>query len=193
MNLEIATSRLLLLPASRRHARDLHEATVESVPELACFLSWARPDISVHDTRAYLRRMEARRREGTGCAWLVTRREDGRALGQIELRFGEGIPVAEVGYWMRSSETGRGHMAEALGALVEFAFGRLSLHRIDLLAAVDNLASCRVAAKAGFVREGVLASARPDAAGHWHDVYIHGIVAPERPPGAVGEVIASRR
>ena len=40
--------------------------------------------------------------------------------------------------------------------LADYGFKELKLNRIEILVAVDNLASQRVAAKAGAVREGIL-------------------------------------
>ena len=63
-----------------------------------------------------------------------------------------------------------------------WALRETPVHRISLLAATGNTASQRVAAKAGFVREGVLRGA-----GHTHtgrvDCVVYGLV-PEDLPAA---------
>jgi RimJ/RimL family protein N-acetyltransferase len=68
--------------------------------------------------------------------------------------------VAETGYWLGPAARGRGYATEAVRAVARHAFG-LGLTRIELLAAVGNVASQRVAERAGFTREGVLREARP--------------------------------
>ncbi|HEY0540989.1 MAG TPA: GNAT family protein [Actinoallomurus sp.] len=68
--------------------------------------------------------------------------------------------VAETGYWLGPADRRRGYVTEAVRALARYAFG-LGLHRLELLAAVGNVASQRVAERAGFTREGVLRKARP--------------------------------
>jgi len=56
---------------------------------------------------------------------------------------------------MRSSATCRGYATEATLALARWAFEALALERIEIVAAVGNLASQRVAVKSGAAREGV--------------------------------------
>jgi RimJ/RimL family protein N-acetyltransferase len=68
--------------------------------------------------------------------------------------------VAETGYWMGPADRRHGYVTEALREIARYAFG-LGLYRLELLAAVGNDASQRVAERAGFTREGVLRRARP--------------------------------
>ncbi|MFC0597715.1 GNAT family N-acetyltransferase [Streptomyces palmae] len=56
----------------------------------------------------------------------------------------------EVGYWTAAPARGRGVAPRALQALTDWAFADRGLARIELLHQVDNLASCRVAEKAGY-------------------------------------------
>ena len=62
---------------------------------------------------------------------------------------------AELGYWMRTADAGKGFMTEAGAALLDFGFNELGLHRIELEAGTDNLGSQKVAEKLGFKREGM--------------------------------------
>jgi RimJ/RimL family protein N-acetyltransferase len=61
--------------------------------------------------------------------------------------------MANLGYWVRTSETGRGIASKATRLVAQFGFAELGLQRIEILAAVGNVASQRVAEKAGAVRE----------------------------------------
>jgi RimJ/RimL family protein N-acetyltransferase len=67
---------------------------------------------------------------------------------------------------------GTGVAARAVGALVGWALGDVGLHRLELVHAVANTASCRVAGKAGYALEGTLRSAMLHADG-WHDMHLH--------------------
>jgi RimJ/RimL family protein N-acetyltransferase len=82
--------------------------------------------------------------------FAVTEAECGRVLGSIGLRWDAPESAAEVGYWIRRDVRGRGLMTRAVAA------------RVFLRADHENVASCRVAEKAGFTREGVMRSA------HWN-------------------------
>lgn len=85
----------------------------------------------------------------------------GRFAGGVGIgRADWGTGVAETGYWIGPAGRGHGYVTEAVRAVAGHAFG-LGLSRIELLAAVGNVASQRVAERAGFSREGVLRQARP--------------------------------
>jgi len=60
----------------------------------------------------------------------------------------------EIGYWVAGDAQGRGYAAEATKALAEWAFGA-GLPRVTLLCDVGNIASARVALRAGFRFEGI--------------------------------------
>jgi RimJ/RimL family protein N-acetyltransferase len=62
---------------------------------------------------------------------------------------------ANLGYWVRTSATRRGFATAAARLLARFGVEHLNLDRIEIVAAVDNIASQRVAEKLGAVREGV--------------------------------------
>lgn len=65
---------------------------------------------------------------------------------------------ANLGYWVRSSQTGRGVATAATLLAAKFGFEDLGLNRIEILTAIENVASRRVAEKAGAKKEGILRS-----------------------------------
>ena len=82
-------------------------------------------------------------------------------LGSIGLRWDHDDAAAEVGYWMRRDLRGRGLMTRAVELISRYALEQ-GAQRVFLRADPENVASCRVAEKAGFTKEGVLRSA------HWN-------------------------
>jgi len=81
-----------------------------------------------------------------------------RFLGEID----EGC--AEVGYWVGAEARGRGVATAATRLAARWAFESVpGLARLQLRADVENIASNRVAEKAGFTREGVLRAQRFNA------------------------------
>ncbi|MDQ1020863.1 RimJ/RimL family protein N-acetyltransferase [Streptomyces afghaniensis] len=81
-------------------------------------------------------------------------------LGRValrEMRLGDG--TAEVAYWTAPAARGRGVAARATTALDQWALDETGFHRLQLLHAVRNEASCRVASRAGFTLEGTKRSA----------------------------------
>jgi RimJ/RimL family protein N-acetyltransferase len=90
--------------------------------------------------------------------YAVTEGDTGRVLGSIGLTWQEPRDVAEIGYWLRADARGRGLMTRALRLAARHAL-ESGAARVQLRADVLNVASRRVAEKAGFTLEGVLRSA----------------------------------
>jgi RimJ/RimL family protein N-acetyltransferase len=74
---------------------------------------------------------------------------------------GLGLPtpgVGELGYWLGAHARGRGVATRAVRLLCAWALDELSLARIQLHTLPGNVASERVAERAGFTHEGLLRS-----------------------------------
>ncbi len=67
---------------------------------------------------------------------------------------------AAVGYWLDAAASGHGLMTRAVARLLDHAFGTLSLHRVELRAAVRNRASRALAERLGFRHEGTARGAQ---------------------------------
>jgi len=83
--------------------------------------------------------------------------EDGRVVGSIGMAVNQ-FRTGHIGYWCAPEARGRGVTAQALRILCRHGFDDLGLGRLELVTDPENLASQRVAEKAGFRREGVLRS-----------------------------------
>jgi RimJ/RimL family protein N-acetyltransferase len=108
--------------------------------------------------RMWLSRYEEGRRDGTSEAFAVED-EAGEFLGCV-MAFGieADAKTGELGYLVAPSARGRGVGTAALRLLTEWGFIDRGLLRLELMISVDNEASKVVAARAGYVREGVLRS-----------------------------------
>lgn len=96
----------------------------------------------------------------------VTDAASGRLLASIGLvNRWESDARAEIGYWVTPAARGRGVASRATLAVAAWSFATLGVRRLELLTDTANVASQRVAEKAGFTREGLLRefmAARPD-------------------------------
>ena len=113
----------------------------------------------------------ARWRDETDAAWAVL--DAGNVAGQIGLRrvnLAEGL--AAVSYWVLPAARGRRIAPRALGALTEWSFRTLGLHRLQLSHSTANRPSCRVARHAGFAAEGTKRGEARHTDG-WHDMHLH--------------------
>jgi RimJ/RimL family protein N-acetyltransferase len=79
-------------------------------------------------------------------------------LGSIDIGVNSMQYRGHIGYWVAPPARGRGVCTRALRLLSRWAFEDLGLQRVELITDPDNVASQRVAEKAGFRREGVLRS-----------------------------------
>ena len=66
--------------------------------------------------------------------------------------------VGHIGYWVSPRARGRGVCTTALSLLSSWGLGDLGLGRLELMTDPENVASQRVAEKAGYRREAVLRS-----------------------------------
>jgi RimJ/RimL family protein N-acetyltransferase len=115
--------------------------------------------------------------DGSHVSWAVADRDE-TLVGSVSV-FGIDTDqaVAEIGYWIAPWARRLGLASAAVGAATEVAFADLGLHRIRLHHAVDNVASCAVAARTGYRLEGVLRQSYRYADGRHHDEHLHARLA----------------
>jgi RimJ/RimL family protein N-acetyltransferase len=106
--------------------------------------------------------------EATAAPFLVVDAETGARLGAIEARFG--VPP-DVGYWLAPEGRGRGAMTRALVLVSRYAFEERGLKSLELFTLPDNVASQRVAERAGYRREGTRPQHIPRRDGSLSDAY----------------------
>lgn len=110
---------------------------------------------TVEDARTWcLDRAPAVRSSGRGLVRAIE--ADGCLVGSIDLKRTDWVSrVTEIGYWVSPTARGRGVMTEATQILARWVLDDMGFARVELRIAPENVASLRVAEKAGFVREGV--------------------------------------
>ena len=120
------------------------------------WLPWAHLEHCRMDTRFYIHSARVSRARRQNFELLVRTADTEEFLGLVSLhRIDWDRHVAGLGYWTRSRAWGKGYATEAAGALVEYGFRALSLHRIEAHVAPGNSASQKVVEKLGFQREGI--------------------------------------
>jgi RimJ/RimL family protein N-acetyltransferase len=80
----------------------------------------------------------------------IVARATGQVIGSVAInQISHLNQLGNLGYWIRSSYTGRGLAALAARAAAGFAFAKVGLTRLEIVAQTGNLRSQRVAEKTG--------------------------------------------
>jgi RimJ/RimL family protein N-acetyltransferase len=145
------------------------------------------PQRDVAESRTLLAKIRAGFRAHEFLQWGVARRSDDTVIGTCTLfRLDARNRRAEVGYALGRSSWGQGLATEAVRAVVDFAFGKLQLIRLEADVDPRNERSLRMLERLGFSREGHLRS-RYIVAGEIQDTVFLGLLRHEwagpAPPG----------
>lgn len=164
----------------RRYTPDmaplLFEAARESIGDMHPWMPWCHADLVIGECREWLASRAPQWRADVAYDFAIFEGErylGGCGLNQVRRRDG----VANLGYWVRSSASGRGVATRVVGMLAAFGFADLALHRIELMMSVKNERSRRVAEKSGAVFEGVLHS-RLRLYDESHDARLYSLLLP---------------
>lgn len=122
-------------------------------------------------------------RVGTGVPFVVT--YDGEIVGQLSVAevSGGALQSSQIGYWVSQHVAGRGIAPTAVALAIDYIFGELGLHRVEVCIRPENSASLRVAEKLGLAYEG-RRLAYIHINGEWRDHECF-VVTREQVPGAL--------
>ena len=159
-----------LRPPCSADAPALVEAIHESMPELSPWMPWA---TSTYDTAMANQWIVG----GFDPHPFVLVESSGRVVGSCGLNQVDGLNrSANLGYWVRTGETGRGIATAATEALARHGLDDLDLDRIEVRMSTRNHGSRRVAEKSGARFEGTLRSALL-LYGERHDAHVFSFVS----------------
>ena len=173
----LTTERLVLRPFRAGDFEAVH--AYASDPAVTRYTSFG-PNTQ-EQTREFLARCEAESSEEKRSHYnlAVTFRGEDRVVG------GAGFNVdhplhggAELGYVLHKDVWGKGVAAESAGAMIDFAFGTLGLHRIVARCHPANMASARVMEKVGMQYEGRQREVMY-LKGEWWDFLVYAILVSE--------------
>jgi len=173
-----------------RDVEPLFDAVRESIPELHPWAPWCPLTYGLGDAARWVEEQPAAREAGTAFEFLVLDGDD-RILGCCGInQVNKGFRLANLGYWILTSATLRGHAPDAARAAAAWAFANTDLHRLELLVAVENRASQAVAIKVGASLEGRL-RCRFLVHGRFQDAFVYSILRPSPHPPSVSEAAPS--
>jgi RimJ/RimL family protein N-acetyltransferase len=161
----------------------------ETMAELRPWMPWAQAEPAAADCEAWCRRAHARFLLREDFVWWVFERGGDLPLASVGLhRFDWTLRRFEIGYWRRAGQGGRGIVTEAVRTLTRLCFDRLGATRVEIHMDDANVASWRVAERAGFTLEALLRGDRLNAAGQPASTRVYARVSGvEEPPQAPGK------
>ena len=148
----IKTERLVLRKMMLSDYRDVYEYSC--LPEVTKYLLWYEHE-SPEQSYGYLESINQCYKRGEFYDWAVTLADGGKMIGTCGFTsFDFENNRAEVGYVLNPAYWGQGIAAEAVSAVIEFAFVELEANRVEAKFIEGNYGSLRVTEKCGMTFEG---------------------------------------
>lgn len=164
--LPINTPRLILQQPhlSQDSIQEYFDSVTESMNEIKLWLPWAKYAPSLNQISDYIKACNinwvTKNNNNLGLPLWIVSKETGKFLGNIVIwNIIWDIPKFEFGYWLRTSQTGKGYITEAVNALTHYSFTQLGANRVEIKCEIQNTRAQLVPKRLGFELEGVLRNA----------------------------------
>ncbi len=156
-DIRLTNRTITLCPYQKSDIESLYEAARESITEVFPWIPFCHPNYSIEESKAFIEGRSEKMKKGTGYDFAITDTNTGKYLGGCGInRIQNDWKVRDIGYWVRTSQTKKGIATATTLLLARFAFIELELNRVQLIIAVGNIPSLRVAEKVDAVKEGIL-------------------------------------
>lgn len=148
---------VLLRPFQVEDVDSLHRAARESLTELKPWMSWAHDEYSRDEAENFIKITRARWEERALFAFAIVDANNGDILGGCSLSNKHPVyHYCNVGYWVRTSRQGGGIAGRAAKLAVRYGFEHAGIIRAEIVMALENVKSRRVAEKINAHYEGIL-------------------------------------
>lgn len=167
----IENQQIKLEPPTMERNEQILEAVTESYSQLAEFLPWVHSALTIDDTNQNIHLAHYNFMRGESeLRFSIIDRDTDQLLGMIGLLLTDlDVPRFEIGYWLRTDQTGKGIVSQAVQLLESFAITQLGAKRIDIRAVGKNLRSQKVAERNGYQLEARYRLARRNPDGELDD------------------------
>jgi len=122
---------------------------------LSRWFPWVESFLALEDASASIDAYQMQREMANGGAFGIRRLEDGALMGEVILQWVDRKNLSgSIGYFLGEEFIGNGYAREAVQLVVDYAFRKLGLHRLEISAAEENAPSIALALALGFQKEG---------------------------------------
>ncbi len=173
---KLTDGKIILRPFEFGDEQELRAAIHESLPELKPWMSWASEKYSLETARNFVTITRNQWSSGMMYAFAITDAVTGEFLGGCSLSHIHPVYYfCNLGYWVRTSRHGEGIAGAAAKLAARFGFERAGLIRAEIVIAVGNESSKRVAEKIDAHFEGILLN-RMVVGTSVHDAYMFSLL-----------------
>jgi len=150
----LKTARLQLIEVTPEHAPALfHILSNEDVTRFYGMDPLREQEHALHIIESFKQTFDSRQ----GIRWGIVLRDSGTFIGTIGLNhLSLYSKKAEIGFELDPAHWRRGYVAEAIEAVLEYAFETLELYRMGAVTFLENTASIQLLTRIGFEEEGIL-------------------------------------
>ena len=148
-------------------------------PEVARFQSWDKYTAAQAKVLLQQQRKLLPGKPGKWVQFAIEQKSTKALIGDCALKVeGREHPQGELGFTLAGTAQGQGFGGEAVTALLDYAFGKLHLHRITALTDCRNRPAAKLLERLGFHREGHFLRSG-FFKGEWCDEYLFAMLASE--------------
>lgn len=154
---ELSSENIMIRKIRMEDTELLSVAVKESIPELSLWMPWATKNYSRADSKEFITYSLKAWEDETEFSFFVFDKKSKKLLGGCGLnQIDRQNRKANLGYWIRTSETGNGYATKAALLTAWFGLDDLKMNRIEIIASTENLASLKVAKRTGAHKEAIL-------------------------------------
>ena len=140
---------------TEKDAAEIAKLARENYEHLRPFIHWATKNYSLGTARDFIERTEKAFAEKTGQTFGIFQNE--KIIGAISfVVFNWKSRRTEIGYWIDKECEGRGIVINSCKVLINHAFQKLEMNRIEIRCAMENTRSRRIPERLNFKLDGIL-------------------------------------
>jgi RimJ/RimL family protein N-acetyltransferase len=176
--MKLITQRLILRKPRLNDAKEIQEG-MNNINVSKWILVISHP-YSNKDAKKYIKEhiKRTKKKNNSKYSFFIELKSEKKIIGGIGIRNIDKFQgIASIGYWISERYWGQGYGKEAVKSLINFAFKKLNLRRIEAEILIKNKASINLLKKLGFKKEGLKRKSRKSKADNKiYDMYFFGLL-----------------